>query len=87
MAAFTFRASAQVWSVKRYLLLYTSAHSTTWDFIQPPPAEARIYLVVSLQQQHLHTNGEADERKCGNPPLPAVFTLVSKIFPCLLEAS
>lgn len=34
MAAF--RASAQVWSVKHYLLLYTSAHGTTWDFIQPP---------------------------------------------------
>lgn len=87
MAAFTFRASVQVWSVKCYLLACVSACGTTWDFIWPSSAEASIYLVASLQEQCLHKNGGADERKCGESLLPAVFTLVPKIFPSQLEAS
>ena len=87
MVAFTFKASVQVWSVKHYLSAYVSARGTAWDFIWPSPAEARIYLVASLQEQCLHQNGGADERKRGESPLPGVFTLVSKIFPCQLEAS
>lgn len=49
--AFTFRASVQVWPVKHYLTAYVSAPGTNWDFIWPSPAEDRIYLVVSLQEQ------------------------------------
>jgi len=80
MVAFTFRASVHVWSVKLYLPASLSARGTTWDFIWPSPAEARIYLVVSCQEQRLHKNGGAGKRKHGESPAPAVFTWVPKIF-------
>lgn len=67
--ASTFRASVQVWPVKHYLSAYVSALGTNWDFIWPPAAEARIYLVVSLQEQCFIKMVGLTRQKCGESPL------------------